>query len=97
MYTTIGETINVFANFSPKGAEPLCFTWKNNDYNINSINFTHKSKDGDHYLFHYAVSANNETYKITFDPNTLLWTLDEIYLDSDFSTSRSLNDKSFPL
>lgn len=93
MYETINETINVFVNFTTKGAEPLCFSWKNNDYNVTSINFRHKSKIGNHDVFHYAVTANNETYKLTFDPTTLEWTLDEIYLDTNFKTAKSLNQK----
>lgn len=93
MYETINESINVFANFTTKGAEPLCFSWKNNDYNITSVNFKHKSKKGDHDVFHFAVTANNETYKLTFDPTVLEWTLDEIYLDKSFKTAKSLNQK----
>lgn len=93
MYTSINETINVFANFTNKGAEPLCFTWKNNDYKVTQINFIHKSKKGDHPIYHFAVTANNETYKLTFDPNLLEWKLDEIYLEKDYQTAKSLNQR----
>lgn len=93
MYEKINEPIEVFATFSKKGTEPICFTWNRQDYNITSVNFRHKSNNGSHPVYHFAVTSNNETYKLTFDPIDLNWTLDEVYLDTSFKTVDSLNDK----
>ena len=95
MYTKINEQIEVFANFTTKGTEPICFSWRNNDYSIKSIDFKHSSKIGNKKVFHFSVNANNETYKITFHASDLLWILDEIFLDKGFETTNSLNDKKY--
>lgn len=93
MYTKVNEQIEVFANFNKRGAEPICFSWKNNDYNITSVNFRHHSKVGDKKIFYFAVTANQETYKLIFDPIDLTWILEEVYLDNDFSSVNTLNDR----
>lgn len=92
MYVLVNEPVEVFANFNKKGAEPICFSWKNTDYNITSINFKHYSKDGDKKIYHFAVTANHETYKLIFDPTTLVWRLEEVYLENDFKEVKTLND-----
>ncbi len=94
MYELINEPIQVFAEFTKKGPRPYLFKWKNRDYKIKTLNFVHTSKQGNKTLFHFSVSTDTNMYKITFDPTTLTWTLDEIHMDIDFNKSFSANDKS---
>lgn len=88
MYESIHEPIQVFAEFTEKGPKPYLFKWKNRSYKITAVNFIHTSKEGSKSLFHFSVSADTNTYKLTFDPATLVWTLDEIFMDADKPNNR---------
>jgi hypothetical protein len=92
MYELINEQIEVFVDFSGEGPVPIAFNWRGRNIQIELINFVHTSKLGGSKQFHYSVSTHTETYKITLNSETMDWTLNEIYLDSDFSTAKSLND-----
>lgn len=96
MYELIKDPIEVSAKFTQKGPEPKAFKWKNRVYKIKAVNFVHKSTDGKVTFYHFAVTANNETYKITFNNKDLTWILDEIYLEdlTKKYKKRELNDKS---
>ena len=79
MYELINEPITVTATFAKnRNVHPHKFVWKNRTYTIDSVNFIHQSKEGADTLTHFAVVCGYETYKITFDSNSLAWTLDEI-------------------
>ena len=92
MYEPINDPIEVFVDFSSEGPVPIAFNWRGRNFQIELINFVHTSRLGDSKQFHYSVSTHTETYKITLDSETMDWTLNEIYLDSDFPTAESLND-----
>ena len=93
MYTHINERIFVNTDFTPEGTKPKEFSWKNKGYKIDEINFTHTSREGQVRLTHFAVSSNGVSYKITFNQQDLVWTLDEIY-SLGFSRDSGFNDQS---
>ncbi len=91
MYELINEPVEVFVDFTPEGPVPIAFSWKHREYAIDSVDFAHASHTGSDKLYHFAVTAKNETYKITFNPNTVSWKLDEIY-EKNFVKNLSVNE-----
>lgn len=85
MYTQINENIQVYTNFSLGSVEPLCFTWRNKDYNISKINFHYTSKKGATKKHHFSVCAESpDSYNITFDTERLTWVLEDICLTNQY-------------
>jgi ribosomal protein L24E len=94
MYEPINEPIQVRADFTNRGPKPKSFIWKNRKYEIREIEFSYTALKGDTKMFYFSVSTETETYKIFFNPKTLNWTLEEIFLNTNFSTSKNLNEKN---
>ena len=92
MYELINDQIEVFVDFSGEGPVPIAFNWRGHNFQIEVINFVHTSKLGGSKQFHYSVSTQTETYKITLDSESMDWILNEVYLDSELPTAESLND-----
>lgn len=93
MYELINEPIEVFAAFTKQGIEPICFTWRDKEYDVKSINFIHTSKSGDTKLIHFAITSGADTYRITLDSTYFSWRLEEIYTLDGLESFLSLNDK----
>lgn len=96
MYELINESINVKVDFTKKQVTPLSFSWRNKDYKISTIELTYTSKKGASELFHFSVTSKDNVYKITFNPKTLSWQLDEIFLNpTKLKHTLSVNEPSY--
>jgi len=73
----ITEPIRVLASFSDKTIKVHFFNWRDRIYKVESMNLFHIEKDGDTKRYHFAVSAADNSYQISYDPTTLHWQLEE--------------------
>lgn len=80
MYEDIDEPIEVATHFKEGEARPLAFRWQSRLFKVNKINLCHKFRLGNNLIYSYSVSTESgDNFKISFNPNTLSWTLDQIY------------------
>lgn len=80
MYEEVGELIETAVHFKSGRADPLAFRWQNSLFKVDKINLCHKARLGNNLIYSYSLStASGDNFKISFNPNTLSWTLDQIY------------------
>ena len=80
MYEEINEPIETATRFKGGQAEPLAFRWHHSIFKISKVNLCHKFCTGKDIIYSYSVSTDNgDNFKISFNPNALIWTLDQIY------------------
>jgi hypothetical protein len=73
--TEIGEPVQVVVSFAPRKLCIQSFSWEGRSYTVSSINLFHIAKDGDGKLYHFAVTAQDNSYELIFNPFTLDWHL----------------------
>ncbi len=75
------EPVSVLAIYSKKHNifRPAILTWNNIDYRLGKVDFYHKTKKGATTLHHFSITDKDNLayFKLTFDANTLKWTLEE--------------------
>lgn len=74
----IKEPIKVLASFAPQKIQIHFFSWRERTYKVESMNLFHIGKDGDKKLYNFAVSADGNSYQLTFNPVTLEWELEDV-------------------
>lgn len=80
MYEDIDESIEVATHFKEGKAHPLAFRWQSRLFKVNKINLCHKFRLGNSLIYSYSVSTESgSNFKISFNPSTLSWVLDQIY------------------
>jgi hypothetical protein len=72
----IDETISVIASFAPTyRIKPVKFLWGKRTFVIKEITYHWKSSEGRTVLHHFSVTDGNTLYQISFNPDSLLWSL----------------------
>ncbi len=81
MYEELKEPIEVTAVFKNGGAIPHSFWWKHRGYKVDRVNLAHQEKHGDNLLFYFSVTAEENIYELSFEPQNLVWTLEKVWLE----------------
>lgn len=82
----IGEPVRVAVDFIPAQAGtgpkvlPLVFIWAGRKYRIDKLNLRYKRQLGQRWVWCFAVSDQANSYVLQYDPETLQWLLEEVYL-----------------
>lgn len=82
----IGEPVRVAVDFVPAtgttGAKvmPLAFVWGGRKYIAKKLNLRYKRQLGNRWVWCFAVSDEANSYVLQYDPETLIWLLEEVYL-----------------
>lgn len=81
MITKVHEKVRVIAVFFEDGRppSPLRMRWAKNDYELGPVDFTHTTKDGHFFVWHFSLCDKAESmfFKLTLQSETLVWTLEE--------------------
>jgi len=83
--TKVHEPIRVAVDFIPANAKtsskviPLAFMWAQKKYVVKKVNLVYKRRQGTRNLWCFAVSDTANSYVLLYDPESLQWTLDELY------------------
>ena len=77
------QKIRVFADFSLcqnnlKRVIPKAFFWAGRRYDIQSVNLVYQRRRGDKFDWCFAVSDLANAFVLSFNPESLEWTLDEV-------------------
>ncbi len=81
MYQTIHETVRVAGVFHCASFKPVWFEWNQRMLKIQKVTFVSNYKQGLVKSKIYSVVADDNTYHLTFDLNTLDWTLENVWID----------------
>ena len=82
----IGESVRVAVDFMPaNGATgpkvmPLAFVWGGRKYVARKLNLRYKRQLGNRWVWCFAVSDEANSYVLQYDPETMGWLLEEVYL-----------------
>lgn len=75
----IAEVIEVATVFKGGQAQPVAFRWHQNFFRIKRVNLFYKSRLGRDLLYFYSISSDkDDTFQISFNPNQLVWKLDQL-------------------
>ena len=81
MYEQINDQIQVAGIFKNGDLKPLKFSWKGREYAVKTINLAYSRFEGRFKMYFFAVSDNNNYFKMQFNADTLVWTLLESYTE----------------
>lgn len=72
------EPINVWTLFKGNTVTPHVFFWRDRKIRIDAVNLVHTSKEGTAILYHFAVSAGGNFYRLRFDLSKMKWFLEMV-------------------
>lgn len=81
MYEEIGELIEAIVIFKNGKLLPQSFIWKERKYLVEQVNLEHQKKQGTSTLFCYSVSAQGNSYELSFDNVNLIWKLERLWTE----------------
>lgn len=81
MYQTIHEKIAVAGVYDKTSFTPKKFKWKSRELKISQVTFVNDHKDGGVRWRTYSVMAGGNLYRITFNRETELWMLEEMWYE----------------
>lgn len=86
MREVVNERVSVLAsfNYGPKGIVvvlPHVMKWQGRRYNLGKMGLYHPERRGTKRVHIFSFSANEASFRVELDPETLEWTLTEVYYD----------------
>lgn len=81
MHEKIDEYVRTAVVFTGDAMQLRSFFWKNRTYLVESINMVHRVREGEDWMYFYAVSSGCSSYRLCFSTRTMKWRLLEIYSD----------------
>jgi hypothetical protein len=81
MFVDVDETVEVVAVFKKDRALPVLLRWGGREYKIKSIDFVHKTHEGETLIHRFAVSDSSNSFKLSFNTASLRWNLEQVYLE----------------
>lgn len=76
---TVREPIRIAVDFDREKIRPLAFLWGSKKYVVQRVNLVYKRPHGDRWLWCFAVSDEANSYVLLYDPESMQWTLEEVY------------------
>lgn len=77
----INDPIQAFVLFKHGKVIPFSFSWNGKSYKVKGTNMIHTAKDGEATLYFFSVSSESGTYKLQFNTQTMIWSLDEVFFE----------------
>lgn len=81
MFHTIGEKISVAGVYRGGAFIPKKFQWNKKTLNIDQVTLIADTKDGGVRRRIYSVLSGTTLYRILFNRETEIWTLEEIWVE----------------
>ncbi len=87
MFETINESVDVIASFTMgthgrSTVLPQVMRWRGKRYRMETFGLYHPARRGDKQIHVFQFSSGSSAFRLELDPETLSWTLMEIYHDS---------------
>lgn len=81
MYQTIGEAIEVIGVYAHQTFTPRKFLWHGREYQIERITAVVSIRDGATRKRRYGVMSGSTSYRLLFNRDSEVWTLEEIWVE----------------
>lgn len=81
MYEEINEPVQVAAIFKNGNLQPVKFLWKGREFLVRVVNLSYSQYEGRSKVYYFAVSDNNNYFKLRFNTDDFNWMLSETYVD----------------
>ena len=75
------ENIEVIAIFDKNTARPYAFRWTGKKFIVEKINLTYAKRVGRDKVLYYAVSAEGNSFTLSFNANEMSWTMEDAYFE----------------
>jgi hypothetical protein len=87
MNEIVGEPIAILATFNrgPQGVVkviPQAMQWRGKRYSMDKMGLYHPERRGNKRLHIFSFSSGTMAFRIELDPETLEWTLAEVFYES---------------
>lgn len=79
MYASINEPIQVGVVFKNGQIVPRVFLWQGKKFKVENLDMVHNGKVGSAKIYYFSVSNKMGAYKISFNNQTLVWRLEQVY------------------
>lgn len=81
MFTQIEEKIKVGAIFGDgQKIKPVWFVWSGRKHQVKEVTYTWRDRQGRASLYYFSVTDGQALYELSFNDQTLVWTLKKIYV-----------------
>lgn len=81
MYEQINDPVQVAAVFKNGNLTPLKFMWNGREYSVRAVNLAYSKYEGRAKVYYFAVSDNNNYFKLRFNADDFSWVLSETYVE----------------
>ncbi len=81
MYQKVDQKIRVLADFYNGSIQPRKFRWDNKTYVVKRVHLSHQEREGSAINYNFAAETEGGIYKISFNSESLFWTLKEYFLE----------------
>jgi len=81
MVEQVNDPIEVIVKFEQGKSTPCRFLWKGGEFNISKVNLTYSVREGRNKIYYFAVSDNNNYFKLQFSTEDLNWRIVESYVE----------------
>jgi hypothetical protein len=81
MYEQVNDRVQVASVFKDGGITPLKFMWNGREFPVKTINLAYSGFEGRSKIYYFAVSDQNNYFKLQFNSDNLVWTLLELYVE----------------
>lgn len=78
MVEKLHEPVRVLVDFAGTKVKPLAFRRGNRRFDIEKVNLVYRRREGTRYVWCFAVSDAANAYFLVYDPDSLIWTLEEV-------------------
>lgn len=74
----VNEPVRVFVDFKAQQVRPVAFLRAGRRYDVKRVNLVYKRRVGARFVWCFAVSDSGNSYILVYDPENLMWTLEEV-------------------
>jgi hypothetical protein len=80
-YEEIREKIKVLAIFNNGTLFPHIFEWNDKRYKIDKVNLSYQEREGASINYFFAIESGGLIAKLKYNDKSLLWNLEEIWVN----------------
>ncbi|MFH0828975.1 MAG: hypothetical protein V1907_02230 [Candidatus Kerfeldbacteria bacterium] len=74
----VHENVRVFADFNGSQVRPIAFVRAGRKYEVQRVNLVYRKRVGKRFVWCFAVSDEGNSFVLVYDPESLVWTLEEV-------------------
>ncbi len=80
-YETIQEKVEVLASFRDGTIFPKVFKWRGKQRLVDKVNLSYQEREGGSVSYYFAIEANGLVAKLKYNDKSMIWSLEEIWVE----------------